>query len=168
MTVPDERRVCSGYFITFFNKITGFFFFQILFAISNIGTAFGFIVFGVYMVFKTRDYPVEDFLWVPIMSISFVSFIASLGIVSLPLLVFSEVVPEKVKDFGMGVYLTASWLASSMIIKYLPIMIDSLGFDVTMFIFAGICVACEVFIIFYVPETKGKSHEDIMEALEKH
>lgn len=102
------------------------------------------------------------------MSISFISFIASLGIVTLPLLVFSEVVPEKVKDFGVAAYLTLSWLSASVLIKYLPIMIDSLGFDVSMFIFAVICVACEVYIIFYVPETKGRSHEDIMEALEKH
>ncbi|XP_055302939.1 facilitated trehalose transporter Tret1-like, partial [Sitodiplosis mosellana] len=141
---------------------------KILFAVSNIGTALGFIVLGVYMMFKLRDYPVEDFNWIPVMSFSFISLIASLGIVSLPLLVFSEVVPEKLKDFGVAAYLTLSYLAASVLIKYLPIIIDSVGFDMSMFLFAGLCVACEVYIIFSVPETKGKSHEDIIEAMTAH
>lgn len=44
-------------------------------------------------------------------------------------------------------------------------MTEILGFGESMFLFAGVCVACELFIIFFVPETKGKSHEEIMESL---
>lgn len=114
---------------------------------------------------KLKEYPVEDYNWIPVISFSFIIFIASLGIVSLPLLVFSEVVPEKVKDFSVTVYLTISWFSASVLIKYLPNLIDSLGFDWSMFVFAGLCVACELYIIFFVPETKGLSHEIIMEAM---
>lgn len=142
--------------------------FQILFAVSNIGTAIGFVVLGTYMMLKSWEYSVEEFNWIPVMSFSFISFISSLGIMSLPLLVFSEVVPEKVKDFGVAAYLTLTWLSASVLIKYLPNIIDSIGLDITMFVFAALCVACEVYIILFVPETKGKCHEDIMAALAAH
>lgn len=110
---------------------------------------------------KSNEYSVEDYNWIPVMSFSCIVFIASLGIISLPLLVFSEVVPEKIKDFGVTAYLTLSWFSAFILIKYLSNLIESLGFDWTMFLFAGLCVVCELYIVFFVPE----SHEEIMEAM---
>lgn len=117
------------------------------------------------MTLKSMGYPVDGFNWIPLLSFSFVIFIASLGVVSLPLLMFAEVVPDNVKDFSVTAYMTLNWLSASVLIKYLPMLIESLGFDVSMYLFAGVCMACELYIIFFVPETKGKSHEEIMVAI---
>lgn len=114
------------------------------------------------MMFKSWDYPVEAFNWIPIISFSFVIFVAALGILSLPLLILSEVLPEKMKNFGVTTYLTLAWLFSFALIKYLPLLTDSLGFDMSMYLFAGVCLLSEVYIILYVPETKGKSHHEII------
>ncbi|XP_055326316.1 facilitated trehalose transporter Tret1-2 homolog isoform X3 [Sitodiplosis mosellana] len=136
-----------------------------LYAVSNIGTALGLIVLGTYIILKSQGYPVEHFNWVPVISFSFTIFVAALGIVSLPLTLFSEIMPEKMKDFGVTSFLTLMWFSSFLLIKYLPMLTKSLGFDMSMFIFAAVCLACELFIIYFVPETKGKSHKEIINML---
>ncbi|XP_055326346.1 facilitated trehalose transporter Tret1-like isoform X1 [Sitodiplosis mosellana] len=136
-----------------------------LYAVSNIGTALGLIVLGTYIILKSQGYPVEHFNWVPVISFSFTIFVAALGIVSLPLTLFSEIMPEKMKDFGVTSFLTLMWFSSFLLIKYLPMLTKSLGFDMSMFIFAAVCLACQLFIIYFVPETKGKSHKEIINML---
>lgn len=138
---------------------------QILFAVSNIGTALGLCVLGIYVMLKDEGYQVEAFNWVPLISFSFVIFVAALGILTIPIIVLSEIMPEKTKDFSVSMCMTLLWILSFITTKYLPLLTDVIGFGGSMFLFAGVCVACEIFIIFFCPETKGKSHEEIMEAL---
>ncbi|XP_055302940.1 uncharacterized protein LOC129568722 [Sitodiplosis mosellana] len=138
---------------------------KILFAVSNFGTALGLTVLGVYMSLKSSGYPVEAFYWLPVTCFSFVIFVAALGILSIPFIVLAEIMPEKVKDFNVSVCMTLLWIFAFLTTKYLPFLTDFLGFGGSMFLFAGVCVACELFIMFFMPETKGKSHEEIMELL---
>lgn len=116
---------------------------------------------------KFGGYSVEHLNWVPVISFSFTIFVAALGIVSLSMLVFTEVMPEKMKDFGITSYLTLSSFSAFLLVKYLPMITELLGFDMSMFLFAAVCVICELFIIFYVPETKAKSHDEIIAMLQK-
>lgn len=139
--------------------------FQILFAISNFGTALGLAVLGAYMTLKSNGYPVEAFNWLPVLCLSFSIFVAALGILSIPFIVLSEIMPEKVKDFSVSLCMTLLWSFSFIVTKYLPFLTGSLGFDGSMYLFAGVCVVCELFIMFCMPETKGKSHQEIMELL---
>lgn len=37
-----------------------------------------------------------------------------------------------------------------------------------MYVFAGICMWCAIFMILFIPETKGKSHEQIMKSLKSN
>lgn len=113
------------------------------------------------MRLKSWGVSVEAFNWVPILSFSFVIFVAALGIFCIPILLLSEIMPEKVKDFCMSVCMSLLWISSFLTIKYLPLMTDTIEFHGSMYLFAVVCVACELFIIFFVPGTKGKSHEQI-------
>lgn len=144
------------------------YFFQFLFIISTIGTASGLIVLAVYMMFKSWSYDLDFLNWIPVASFSSVIFIASWAILTLPYLVTSELMPEKLKDAGQTFCLALVWILSFLTVKMLPVLTDSLGFHGTMFFFAGWCIVSLVFIIFCMPETKGKSHEQIMMALERN
>ncbi|XP_031622894.1 facilitated trehalose transporter Tret1-like isoform X2 [Contarinia nasturtii] len=140
---------------------------KFLFAVSTIGIAFGLITLGVYMMLKTSGHEVETFSWIPIVSFSFVIFIASWAVLTLPFLVISEIMPEKLKDFGMSFCMAILWSTSFAIIKYLPFLNNALGFHGTLFVFASVCLSCAIFIILYMPETKGKSYEEIQKTLRK-
>lgn len=74
--------------------------------------------------------------------------------------------PEKLKAFGVSSCMILCNFLSFCVVKFLPSMIDTFGFHISMFFFAGICIMGTVFIVIFVPETKGKSYEQIMNLLQ--
>lgn len=138
---------------------------QFLFAVSAIGTALGLITLGVYMMLKTWGYEVESYNWIPIASFSFVLFIASWAVLTLPFLVIPEIMPEKLKEFGVSFCMMLLWCFEFTIVKYLPLLTTTLGFHGSMFLFAGVCISSAVFIIAFMPKTKGRSCQQIMKYL---
>ncbi|XP_031619027.1 facilitated trehalose transporter Tret1-like [Contarinia nasturtii] len=138
---------------------------KILFAISSVGTALGLIVLGIYVMLKSWNYQVETLNWIPMVSFSFVVFIASLGLMTLPFVVISEIMPEKIKDFSVSFCMIILWTLTFIMVKWLPLLTESFEFYRSMFLFAAVCVLGYVFIFFYVPETKSKSYEQIMDSL---
>lgn len=132
---------------------------------STIGTTLGLSTFGVFMMFKSMHHEIGALYWIPLTSFSFVIFVASCGILSLPHLVVAEVMPENIKEFGMAICTSLLWCFSFIMFKFLPWMITTFDLYGTMYFFAGITLFGSLFVMFYLPETKGKSHEEIMESL---
>lgn len=143
-----------------------FFSFQFLFVVSTIGTAFGLITLGVFMMLKSWKFDVENYNWLPIASFSFVIFIASWAVLTLPFLVISEIMPMKLKEFGASFCMTLLWSFSFIIVKFLPLLTDLLEIHGTMFLFAGFCLLGALFILCFMPETKGKNYDQIMNSLQ--
>ena len=54
-----------------------------------------------------------------------------------------------------------NWLVSYAVMLAVPPLGDAIGTSTCYFIFAGIALAGTVFVIIFVPETKGKSVEEI-------
>lgn len=118
------------------------------------------------MKLKSSGFDVENINWIPIVTFSFVIFIASLAVLSLPFLVISEVMPQDLKEFGVSFCMTILWTCSFLIIKYLPFLTSTFGFHGIYFIFATVCILSAIFIITSMPETEGKSYEEIMNLLQ--
>lgn len=74
--------------------------------------------------------------------------------------------PERIKDGCVSFCMSLLWTFSFIIIKYLPMLMELLGFHGSMYLFAGICIAGAAFIVTVMPETKCKTHEEIMKSLE--
>lgn len=139
---------------------------KFLFVVSTIGTAFGLITLGVYMMLASMAFNVEDYNWIPLAAFSFSIFIASFAVLTLPFLVISELMPIKLREFGTSFCMQLLWAFSFTVIKCLPLLNDALGFHGTMFLFAGFCLLSALFLIAALPETKGASYEQIMNLLQ--
>ena len=133
--------------------------------VSCFGTAFSLTVLGVYMMLKSWGISVEVVNWIPLASYSAATFISAIGIQALALGVIYEIAPEKIKEIFTSFAMTYLWVNDFLSIKYLPSCFDVFGFHNTMFAFAGVCILSAIFIILFMPETKGKSYEEIMDAL---
>lgn len=138
---------------------------QLLYVLSTIGASFGFGVLGLYMMLKSWSYEIECFNWVPITTFSLIVFLQSLGVSTLSLTVTAEVMPENVKEFGISLSNIVLAVCGFLVLKFMPSLSDALGFHFTMYLFGVIGIPCGLFIIFYVPETKGKTYEQIMDSL---
>jgi SP family arabinose:H+ symporter-like MFS transporter len=87
------------------------------------------------------------------------SFAASLGPVSW--VVISEIFPNKIRSMAMSVSIVALWAANFLVTLLFPAILNRLGGGGTFLIFDFMCILLLVFIIFKIPETKGKSLEEL-------
>ncbi|MCX5643934.1 MAG: sugar porter family MFS transporter [Phycisphaerae bacterium] len=75
--------------------------------------------------------------------------------------VISEIFPNRIRGAAMSVAVTSLWIACFLLTYTFPILNAELGSAGTFWLYAGICVAGFVFILLELPETKGKSLEEI-------
>jgi hypothetical protein len=68
---------------------------KLLYALTCFGTIVGLIAMGMHGYLKMY-YDMENFNWIPIASLSFVIFIASVGLLPLTFVMLSEILPQKV------------------------------------------------------------------------
>lgn len=70
---------------------------KLLLIVSAMGTAFGLAVMATYMHFQQLGLDVTHFRYVPLISLSFVLIVSSLGLVPVPYVIIAEVLPRKVR-----------------------------------------------------------------------
>jgi len=75
-------------------------------------------------------------------------------------LMISEIFPNRARARAAGISTAANWTANFLVSLSFPIMQAMLGPSL-WFVYAAMGVAAFIFIIGWVPETKGKSLEDI-------
>lgn len=75
--------------------------------------------------------------------------------------VISEIFPNRIRGAAMSVAVTALWFACFLLTVTFPVLKGWLGSAGTFWLYAGICLVGFVFIWFRLPETKGKTLEEI-------
>lgn len=75
--------------------------------------------------------------------------------------IISEIYPTKVRGRGMSIATTALWLVGYLGNQMFPIMQKSLGSDGTFWCFSGGALLTILLVALLVPETKGRSLEEI-------
>ncbi len=75
--------------------------------------------------------------------------------------VISEIFPNRIRGAAMSVCVSALWIACFLLTFTFPKLNKALGPAGTFWIYAGICVAGSIFIKIFLPETKGKTLEQI-------
>lgn len=73
----------------------------------------------------------------------------------------SEIFPNRIRGLAISVSVSALWIASFVLTYTFPMIHESFGAANTFWLYAGICGAGFVFILARVPETKGKTLEEI-------
>jgi sugar porter (SP) family MFS transporter len=79
--------------------------------------------------------------------------------------VISEIFPNRIRGAAMSMAVMALWIACFILTISFPFLNAMLGSAGTFWLYAAICVAGFVFIFFKLPETKGKSLEEIEKEL---
>jgi len=77
----------------------------------------------------------------------------------------AEIFPNRIRGAAISVAVSALWIACFILTYTFPILNGALGTATTFWLYAAICFAGFVFVFFKVPETKGKSLEEIERGL---
>jgi sugar porter (SP) family MFS transporter len=81
--------------------------------------------------------------------------------------VLSEIFPNRLRGMAMAAATTALWIACFVLTYTFPILNKHLNASGTFWLYAGICLAGFLFIFKRLPETKGKTLEEIENMLVK-
>jgi SP family xylose:H+ symportor-like MFS transporter len=73
----------------------------------------------------------------------------------------AEIFPNRIRGAAVSVAVSALWIACFLLTYTFPLLNGSLGAARTFWLYATICAAGFIFVLFRVPETKGKSLETI-------
>ncbi|MDR7048729.1 SP family sugar porter-like MFS transporter [Duganella sp. 3397] len=73
----------------------------------------------------------------------------------------SEIFPQEVRGACMAVATTALWAACFLLTYTFPLINAAMGTGMTFWLYAVICLAGFVFVLHKLPETRGKSLEEI-------
>lgn len=104
------------------------------------GGAAGWIIIGCFVVFKA----IFSLSWGGIMWI-----------------MLGEIFPLRIRGAAMGIATFGNWAGNFLVAQFFPVIEAAAGAAVVFFIFAGISVLAFVFSVLLVPETKGRSLEEI-------
>lgn len=98
-----------------------------------------------------------------IVLISVLCYIASFAASLAPVMwvVTSEIYPNKFRGAAMSVSTAISWMCTYLVVQTFPWMLNNMGGAVAFGVFAVLSVVTFFFIMLFIPETKGKSLEEI-------
>ncbi|MCE7043758.1 sugar porter family MFS transporter [Dyadobacter sp. CY312] len=98
--------------------------------------------------------------WLLIFILGYIaSFAISLG--PIPWVLMSEIFPTKIRGMAMSLATLVLWIGVVAITQLTPIFLETLGGAVTFWIFMINSIIILVFTIKMIPETKGKTLEEI-------
>lgn len=75
--------------------------------------------------------------------------------------IISEIFPNKVRGAAMSIAITAIWIFAYLANQFFPVLQSHLSSSGTFFVFASMAALNFVFVLSFVPETKGYSLEQI-------
>jgi len=157
-----------------------------LLIIGGFGMLAGFLIMGFTLYFS--DYSQLNSAGVPTISstegiislIGILLFIASFAMSMGPIVwvLLSEIFPNKIRSAAMSIAVAAQWLANYFVSQTFPIVVESdankLQIDggiwnnaLPYFIFSGFIVIIILFVWKFIPETKGKTLEEMESLFEK-
>ena len=97
--------------------------------------------------------------------VGLVVFIASFAFSLGPVVwtIISEIYPARVRGKAVSFATAANWGAAFLVAQFFLTLTEGIGNSATFFLFAAMCVLGFIFVWRYVPETRGRSLEEIQE-----
>lgn len=145
-------QIIGSYASTIFVDISGR---KILLTISSFGMALGLTVEAVYEYYAAQ-FDLEAYNFIPIVSFCFVILIGNVGVVSIAFLVIVEVLPSKIRSKGSILTMNFFCVLTFSALKLFPVALEYFGLSVVLMFTAFFSAFGGVFVLFFIPETKGK------------
>ncbi|XP_029722410.1 facilitated trehalose transporter Tret1 isoform X1 [Aedes albopictus] len=134
---------------------------KMLLYISDVAMIITLMTLGGFFYVKNSGQDVSQVGWLPLAAFVIYVLGFSLGFGPIPWLMMGEILPGKIRGSAASVATAFNWSCTFIVTKTFADIINAIGTHGTFWMFGSICVIGLAFVIFYVPETQGKSLEDI-------
>lgn len=160
--VVGSLQLCSAWVSTVLVDKTGR---KFLLASSFITMAISSSVLGSYFFIKSQSVDVTNWTFVPIISLSVHVIAYAMGAGPVPIIVMAETFSPEIRGVGISSCQFLGLLFSFITVKLFPTLTSLLGDYGTFWFFGICCIICTIFTIVFVPETKGRTMQNILQQL---
>lgn len=138
---------------------------RLLLFVSAVGMLVSEVPLGLYFYLKDDGRDVSAISWLPIVSLIVYIITYNFGFGPLPWTVMGELFPSNVKSTASSLTASICWLLGFVLTKFFTAASEEIGMAGSFWLFAGFCLLAAVFVFTYVPETKGKTFQEIQSIL---
>ncbi|XP_053618894.1 facilitated trehalose transporter Tret1-like isoform X2 [Plodia interpunctella] len=158
MIALDSQRIVSNSIAVFvINKVNRR---TMMFSSGGL-CVFSHLAIAVYVYTRKHGMLQYDAMWLPLLLINMQFFTVAVGMIPLPTIIAGEVFPLQYKAIG-GTISTLSLSAFMFLaLKTFPILSRNAGIDGTYFVYAVVITLNLVIIWFLMPETRGRTLQQI-------
>lgn len=135
--------------------------------VSGAGMTICMISLAAYLVLlsegKITNEMVQRLGWIPIFLLMAYFFTSTLGFLTMPFAMAAEVFPSKIRGMASGSITCLAYIFNFIIVKIYPTMMRDMGNYKVFFFYGSISLIGTIFIAVFLPETKGKTLQEIEE-----
>ncbi|KAG7187606.1 hypothetical protein KM043_016669 [Ampulex compressa] len=132
-----------------------------LLIISTFGAFLSMFSIGLYFYLQRAQVDTGRIYWLPAAGVIMYIVFFSIGLGTLPFTLMSELFPTNVKALGNTAAMILCNMTAFIMTRTYHDIVTALGMHMAFWIFATCCAIGLVFVIFFVPETKGKTLQEI-------
>ncbi|XP_018328900.1 facilitated trehalose transporter Tret1-like [Agrilus planipennis] len=136
-----------------------------LFIVSSIFTSLILYILAVYFLVKGSNYDVSNFTWVPIVGMNLFMAFMSIGIGIAPNLMLSEMFSASIKAKALSICSIYFAICLSITPQVYHLLETHLDICAPFFLFATSTLIGAMYAYVWMPETKGKTLEEIQQHL---
>lgn len=140
---------------------------KVLFVIAGFGTGVTSAVIGTFFYLKSSDYDLSSYFWVPIAALILYLASYNLALGPLPWVLSGELFSSQTKTVGSTLTAMTCLFLAFLTALVFPGLINLIGMHGAFWFFSLNGFLCMLFILLRLPETKGKSFQEILEVLGK-
>ncbi|KAL6261495.1 hypothetical protein P5V15_006584 [Pogonomyrmex californicus] len=136
-----------------------------LLIISSIGSACSTVMIATYFHLQYYRIDTNNIIWLPATGTMMYIVMYAIGLAGVPFTMASELFPTNVKAIGTTLGIMTVHTTAFIVTKLYPTLSEIAGTHTPFWIFTACSVISALFTFFYVPETKGKTLEQIQKKL---
>ena len=140
---------------------------RILLIISGAGMAVCLLAMVIRFFLVNQGIEIKYIEWLPLIAVNLYIVASSVGVGPLPWFMMPELLSNEAKSWVSSSAVCLNWAMAFLVTKFFPIMMNDIGSETTYVTFFVICCVGTIFTVVYVPETKGKTREEIHRLLSK-
>ncbi|XP_076248619.1 facilitated trehalose transporter Tret1 [Calliopsis andreniformis] len=136
-----------------------------LLMLSTSGTCFSTTLVGLFFYLQSTGMDTSGIVWLPAIGVIMYIVTYAFGLAGLPYTMISEIFPTNVKALGSACGILCCNLLAFIVIMFYPIIVEDYGAHVSFWIFSAITLLGTIFVYIIVPETKGRTLQEVQEQL---
>ncbi|XP_076546377.1 facilitated trehalose transporter Tret1 [Osmia lignaria lignaria] len=136
-----------------------------LLMISAFGTSVSTFLVGLFFFLQNNETDVGMITWLPATGSILYVIMYAFGLAALPFTVMSEVFPTNVKALGTGIGMFVCNGSAVIVTSIYQSIVEQYGIHAAFWLFSTISLSGVVFVFYYMPETKGKTLQEVQEQL---